>query len=1021
MKKIIFYTLLITALLCTSLTDVGAITDDMIFADNISNIYVGRKEAAEMARNLSFADVSSTNYAAESIVRTGALDIVKGYENLYRPNDVVSNEEAIAFIMRVLGLENVATETAKTVKATMPPDSSLNLLWSIGYLTEAANIKLITKDQYDDIMYPYRLEAAVKTALAAETDPFAQGSPIPDRNIKFLKELPATREDVVDWLVRGIKTIDKTAFGDPPATYQAVYKFKDWEQIDVDKARSVEEAVANGILAGDENGNLLPKGSLTRAAMAQIIRNMDSIYYKLAKIERKTGTVGAIKDDQITNSTVSQLTRSIYVRTADGNIDVLQLGLKNSSSPQDKSTTDAVVYKYGKVVGLSSLEEGEQIEYLVRPENKTLIYATITSSPVETKTVSGFLEAVNIPQNIARIKDKTGKSYTYSLVRGIGGQDSNGEYIIIDGKKRQTATLPIGSRLEFRLKNNIVDKITYIGEPVVESQVVTKGIVVENNPDFGYITFIDNNGNLITKDYYDGDVKVKKEQYYSMGNEIGYIDEMFPNFKYNPLESSVSEIEPGDIIHVRVDPFEPNIITNISAATNYRARYGKIVDFVVGDALSTLVMQYEDGQTSWFEVPNDIYISKDGRPISNSDIHAGDYAKALINQALIEPGYVMESVKELAIEGNEHLISTILKGQLSGLDPIQYMLELQNAQTLTKTGWTNYKNIQKLSVANRDIEYYLDGKRISIDYALKNLKRANGEVYVALENNFTGEKVKKVTFRFERDELLSPDRIMDSNNGMFKIFSNLNSNIATDDGTIIRRFGRLVNGQNIQPSDYAVVSLNGDNRAAVIDILEAPDVSKVLIYRTKVENVNEGKNFSVYNASRMDTSANEWVFEPSKRTFTVDYNTLYYTDAGIVADEQFIGYGDNTAINKIYTVVVDGTKATHVIDAPFANKAIRGEIYQAADGNILLKNTQYYSDSTTSSTPTNINKWLPISSSNASSTITIPPNAVIVKNNKVVTAKALEAGDYVKVMTNTLPTPIAANLAVDGYLIFVEK
>ena len=54
----------------------------------------------------------------------------------------------------------------------------------------------------------------------------------------------------------------------------------------------------------------------------------------------------------------------------------------------------------------------------------------------------------------------------------------------------------------------------------------------------------------------------------------------------------------------------------------------------------------------------------------------------MLNQGVLEPGFVVETVKEIVVDGRGHEIANIYRGQLNGTSINQ--LILQNAQRLTK-------------------------------------------------------------------------------------------------------------------------------------------------------------------------------------------------------------------------------------------------------------------------------------------------------------------------------------------------
>ncbi len=1027
--------------------NVFALTDTKVFTDPVENIYVGRSEGWDIIDNLNFSDVATSHWAKEAVTRAGAYDMVKGYSGKFSPNDTVSNQEAIAFVLRVMGLENAAQTRAAELAATSPQYNSVLPTWANGYLSLAQENGLITEQEYLDTLVEDQNTLNPQTA--------------------FFKAAPASRERVADWLVKGISTMNANVLNVTGTSQQSMYKFSDWTSVDVLYAQSLELLCANGILSGSD-GKINPKGRLTRAEMAQILSKLDNVYFQSANLERKTGTVGGVQDAQLSQTGAASLWRNIYIRNMDGKIDVLQFQMRDSGSPQDKAA-DTVVYNNGSISSLTSLHEGDQIEYIVQ-KNQTggntaqITTADLTTNPVPDesestggagqnanqnsqnqrpkiifvkktggltrKDVAGKLMEIDYENGQIHIIDNLGKRFSYPIVNGLYGTDENSENYIIMGEKRYlNSALPYGSTVKLTLVNDTVDDVQYVGDMNLRNEI--RGIVVENNTAYGYLTVIDNNRNEVTKNYYADQTEVEKQEYYDLDDETGYLDQMFPTGAYDPRDSHISSIEPGDIVFIRTSQDDPDVIESISASPNYIMKYGKVNSYVNdGTGVNQLMLQYENGQTAWFDVADDVFASKAGKPIEQSELQAGDWVKILVNQAILSPGYVMESVKEITVEGTGHEINTIIKGQLGAINNIQNKISIQDAYTLTKKGWTDYMNVKDISIANNDIEFYYEGKQISLDYAMRYLKHADNDVYVALENNYSGEKVAMVSFRTSRDDILDADTIINADGaGNFNI-SSKEGLISTDSGTIVRRHGRLVTGQNIMIPDYARVVLNGNNKAAVVDIYDQPDVSGVLIGRGRILSVDEGKSFSLKSTGIL--TGNKWVYSPVERTFQIDSSTMYIDENGISNMDNFIGYTTSgSAISKVYNIVSDGTRATHVVDSPYAKDSVRGEVVSigtAVNGdenggenegenvtttpNIVIKNSTYLRNKGYN--------WDDVSYADSSANITVPVNAIIIKNNKVIGASEIEKGDKIRVLTDNLPSRIDGGMTVTGYIILVE-
>ncbi|MDR1689214.1 MAG: S-layer homology domain-containing protein [Clostridiales bacterium] len=980
---------------------VYALTDEFIFTDAVANTYTGRVEADALISNLTFGDMPG-NPAYEAVTRMGALNVIKGYEDFFFPASPVSNAEMLSSVLRAMGRENDAIALAERLAPTLPEGSDLSRERKIGYLSLANQLGFITGAQYANV-------------LAAD-----QASLNPVGN--FIYDAPVSRQQAAFWLNLGINQMSQTAFdGVNIGNVQRTYNFNDWKSVSAVNLTAVERLVSAGALLGDTEGNLRPNDFLTNAEHAQMFKALDSIYYNLIGVVKKNGTVGGYKDAAQAQTGSVNFGRDVYVRVSDGQIDVLK-NYARASNSRPVVIQEVPVFRDSQVTGLTSLEEGDEIEYLVRSATNEVLYVqTARSQPVIIDYVTAKLKTIDVTAGTITVVTDDGSAVTFPMIRGLYFTEDEKNYVYIDyNKKTETVNIPISSTLMLRLKNSVCDEIHFIGEPNLQDEF--RGIVIENNPDLGYLVVIDNNGKQIVKNFYESDIRVKKREYYDADDEIGYISEVFPNFEYNPLESDIYAVEPGDIVFIRNNPDDLDYIESISAATNYIAKYGKILQFTFNGDYYEMLLEYENKQTTWFDVSSELFITRNGKPADAESVVVGDWARVLVNQAIIAPGYVMESAKEIILESDGHYISTILRGQLSGMNAVQNQLLVQNVQELTNRGWVNHKQAANFNLTGRDTEYFYDNKQISLEYALKYFKRSDNEVYIALENNYAGEKVRKVTFRSGRDQLLNADTVIYSDgNGGFSVLGS-SDKISTDAGTIVRRYGRLVSGNNINIPDYAVVSLNGGNNAAVVDISDAPGNSQVIMARGRVLSVDEGNDFIVQSMSVL--TGDEWLYTPIAREFAIDYNTVYVTAEGITNLERLTDYNSavdetvTTSVDKVYNILTDGARASRIIESPYCTRAVRGTVYAVdeAAGKIYLNSASYLSNAANSA-----GRWVNVSATSATLEITVHPNTFITKNNQTVGLGSIKTGEQLKIMTDNLPDRVTTGAILDGYMVFVEK
>lgn len=980
MKKI--SAVLLSAILTFNISaSTFANTDVTIYTDTVQNTYTGKPHVTETIANLNFTDIGDY-WAAEAIVKAGAFNMIKGYNNLYDPYKNLTNQEALAFILRLMGLEEQAQAAGVMLANEVSSPDALSI-WSRGYLYTAWQQGLITEQEYR--------EGSQLDQSALGEGQFARGEYV-------------SRERIVDWLV---KAVNMMGAGLVPNEQQSIYNYSDWLDVNLAYINNIEIALDNGIIRGSGTA-INPKDYMTRGELAQVLSNLDNIYYSMNGFTKKTGTVRGIQDSQVTQTGSASLDRDIYIRADDGTVDILKYSIGVSTSPTD-DILDAVVYNGTSVTGLGSLREGSQIEYIVNDANKIVEFVSVKATALETSYANGKILSVDFDNNFIQIQDLNDKVYSYYMNDGLIGYDTYGEFIYIDEKRRRVDEVPYGSMVQLLLRNNGVSYIKFVGEASLLSEV--QGVVIENNPDYGYLVIRDTNGDEIVKNYFADSVEVEKQPYYTEADDVGYLDQLFDNFDYDIRDSDISKIEVGDIVYLRSDADNPTYISQLSAKTNYTVKYGKITELSDSETYVTISVEAEDGQISIYEISKtNVPVSKGGSPVTTYDILAGDNVQLLVNEAIISPGYVTEVVKEVYIEDIGHKIGDILKGQIGSLNPIQGTLALQNSYTLRTDGWGNYQQIRQLSYDNNKVEYYYNGEKVTLDYVQNNLTNFGGDVYVALEQGFGGDVISKLTFRNERDQEKDPDLIIAIEGGNVTTASG--ETLQVDSGTIIRKNGNLVNVGAISMNDYAYIILNGDNKAAVLDI-DSPSVSVMpTIGRVRVGSIVENKSFTSTSISVLQGT--EWQYSPIQRTFTIDEQTLFMREEGIELITSFIGYSDDTSIDKSFTIVYEGDKVTHLIENSYPQNVVSGTIYSPGTEIVGVKDAKYLDDD---------NIWQTLSVINPTMDIVIgaASNTLVFKDNKVVSLNSLEANDQIMVYTMELPEDPTSGMQIDGIIIMVTN
>lgn len=534
-----------------------------------------------------------------------------------------------------------------------------------------------------------------------------------------------------------------------------------------------------------------------------------------------------------------------------------------------------------------------------------------------------------------------------------------------------------------------------------------RGIVVENNPALGYIVYKNAAGREVTKNYYREEVIVEKQPYYEGEDRLGYLDELFPSFSFDPRDTTINGIKAGDCIYIRMN--KNNVVTYISAYNDYIMRYGKINSFTFNTGeMANILLEDEAGRTYYYDVPLNTPVTKGGKAYSLSVIKPGEWAKVLVAQKILGEGIIEEEIQEIVLDNDSRYISNVYRGQIAGLNMTKNILNLKNAQKIIKTGWSTYTNLMSISLNPRKMEAYLTGNPISSDYITRYLRNADGYVYVAAENFMGKENAVKLNFQSKLQRTLPATTVTYASPGVVKLLSGETVYIAKD--AIIVRDKRLIESHGIMVGDVMQAVITGENKLAVANITTDLTTGSLEIFRGRIKKVKDLEEFEVESFSKLD--GNAWYFHPTPRTFAIDQQTKFYTEEGFVTGgiNTFLGYGEKSQIGEVYTVIAVGEKAYMIVDMPYSKESLKGEVYAVDDESVKVKDVYYYH--------TAQKKWLEYSRKNTGATLNVTPNTVIIKGGKVIPASKLEKGDKIKAM-------LEVNLkdtdgTVDGYIIVVE-
>jgi hypothetical protein len=528
---------------------------------------------------------------------------------------------------------------------------------------------------------------------------------------------------------------------------------------------------------------------------------------------------------------------------------------------------------------------------------------------------------------------------------------------------------------------------------------VVKGIVEENNPDLGYITLFNEDGTGI-KDSYQRPWILRTYNYFN-ANDI----EVFKDH----IKGTINDVEAGDTVFIRLG--ENNKILSISAANNYIPRYG----IVISKSSTSIAIEYDDGIQQVLELNDDILVIEDGRLSEIDRLKSGDRVKLILQ---ITDRYT--KIKEITIGTSSQQISNIYKGVISRVDLGLNRLILQNLQTFQRNSWRRAEKKGFTSIKLSDkCKIFFNNRPIDLR-KVSNYLRHN-EVYIAAEETYGNEEsAVLVSFRNQYDtEVLYNDIINKFTPSLSRFFLNtVDESIGLDEGTIIVKDGKLVQRSNIPTKEKAYVVANrdyssGQYNAGIVYLKERYDRYSPQIYRGRIKNINEEKDFTLNSFSQL--KGLNWEYSNTPKTFDITYDTRILGENGVIGTQDFIGYGEQSFVDNVVYVVADGINAILVSTAPYGTINVRGEILkieveQSEEGiqteevsEVSIKNGKVYaSDSYLWESKDVIN-------------LKILKNSIIIKDNKVVKAASLKKGDIVRAIKKEI------SQEGEGYIVIVEE
>lgn len=954
-----------------------------ITAEIQRTVYYGDGGANSVIRYLSFSDVRADNWASEAIYETSALGFLTGFKDSsgrFGRTVPLTKEEALAVAYRAAGRGAEAQQLGTAVNnARLQANRKTDPLevWYDGFLQLAANEGLISLNDLAD-------------ALVTDQSSLAEDS--------FRRNSPAQRQELIYWLSLTLKI-------EPATQLQEVVNYTDWRSIDPEKLPYVEAMLRHGIISGS-NSRINPRQSVTREQCAQIIKNAEDFVLQATGHTRISGIIEELSPTSDYTGKTSSTGRNIYVANADGSFALIRTTAQTAptSGGRDENAGTAlpgqeaelVVYKNGSIGNSSLLQRGDRIRYITDSSNR-IKYVHVLSNVNDVKYITANVQSVDQGNRLIDVIQLFETDYPdlNDIVVNDGfswSQATKATYrvspqakVTINGSKSDLSGVTSDATVILTIDgNNLVKEIHGVDIGInAEARRIVKGIVEENNPSLGYITLFNEDGSGT------GSNPLTLRTY-------NYVDQSRIEIFRNHEPADVDSIQAGDTAYLRLD--SDGYIVSVSAVDNYTVRYARIVSKMP----AWIIVEYDDGTQQILDVDDNIIVIKDRYLAGFAALKDGDRVRLLLNETARST-----ELKEITIEGDEYYINNIYKGKITKIDRISDKITVMGMQVFKKGRWelVDRKGASTLPLSD-NYRIYLKDAPVSINDADRLLYQ--NEAYIAVERTYGGiEKVVAVTYRNSLDTEISSiaDTISEfiPGSSSFKTV-NENRTVRFNDGSIVVKYGRLVTGNSLSNNDKVYMALNrdyssGNYYASVVNVEEPPN-NTLTIYRGRIRDINESRDFTVESFSQLQGI--DWKYYNTPKTFNITLNMRILTEDGVLNVRDFVGYGEESYINDVVYVVADGIDTVLVSTAPYGTVNVRGTVYAAGNGTISIRKVTAYNPSTY--------KWDNI----ADTTVNILSNTIAIENGKLIDPSSIKKGTDVRI--------IKRDRTADGdaYIIIVE-
>lgn len=412
---------------------------------------------------------------------------------------------------------------------------------------------------------------------------------------------------------------------------------------------------------------------------------------------------------------------------------------------------------------------------------------------------------------------------------------------------------------------------------------------------------------------------------------------------------------------------------------------------------NSITIRTAAGDSGTYYLSPEVITLKEGITVNPDVLYPGDRVKLFFDEVNTD------SISRIEIEGQSIIIKGIYRGTLQSFDNIGNAVVLNNVQVFNNGSWQNYSSSLKLP-CNYEMLTYIAGQKVP-SY---NLKYYHGKTVYLVTKNILGREIADRLVIKNQFEAIFNDKIKKVNFYTEALELDDHRNFTFNDGSIIIQDNRLQDKFALNIGDDALIVADGRGKERL--------ASLVYILNQGINNSNLGQHY-IY-AGRLDQIVEDRVWledfyilnENEWESYNDSKELFYDADTGIydLEDKRYLTvkefYAGNYAIDEENTqdkklqdwyayLYTDGERVVALVAKKNMDSLLRQRISTANIENITndsqlgwTVNLHQIRDWSS-----NEEQWMLHS---ASLRVNLE-KAMIIKNDQIITAEELKAGDSV--------------------------